>query len=124
MKTNVRRMSLLLSLVMLAAQLASGWPSQTAAQATADQTTSFTVGEGPEAVAFDGANIWVANQYSSTVNKVRVSDGAVLGTYSVGERPVALAFDGTNIWVANYLSDSVTKLRASDGLRQATLAVG
>ena len=70
MKTNVRRMSLLLSLVMLAAQLASGRPSQTAAQATADQTTSFTVGEGPEALTFDGANIWVANSNSGTVSKL------------------------------------------------------
>jgi DNA-binding beta-propeller fold protein YncE len=30
---------------------------------------TFTVGSSPEGVAFDGANIWVANQGSSTVSK-------------------------------------------------------
>jgi DNA-binding beta-propeller fold protein YncE len=52
-------------------------------------------------VAFDGANIWVANRNSSNVTKLRASDGALSGTFTVGMGPGGVAFDGTNIWVAN-----------------------
>ena len=31
---------------------------------------TFTVGNLPAGVAFDGANIWVANQFSNTVSKL------------------------------------------------------
>jgi hypothetical protein len=37
----------------------------------------------------------------SDVNKLRASDGALLGTYPVGSFPESVAFDGANIWVAN-----------------------
>jgi len=87
---------------------------------------SFTAGGGqPCALAFDGANIWVANYGSSNVMKLRASDGGILGTYSTGGNgPRALAFDGANIWVANYGSSTVTKLRASDGGILGTYSVG
>jgi len=65
-------------------------------------------------VAFDGANIWVTNQFSDSVTKLRASDGAVLGTYAVGKDPfgVALAITptGLNVWVANFGSNTVSKL--------------
>lgn len=75
----------------------------------------FAVGAGPAAVAFDGANMWVANYGAGTVNKLRAVDGANLGTFPVGPGASAIAFDGANVWTANFFSDSVTKLRASDG---------
>jgi DNA-binding beta-propeller fold protein YncE len=72
---------------------------------------SFTVGLAPNALAFDGANIWVANRLNRSVTKLRASDGSVLGTFTVGgNSPRALAFDGANIWVANSGNGSVTKL--------------
>ena len=37
----------------------------------ANLTTKFTVGNTPAAVAFDGAYIWVANQGSNNVTKLR-----------------------------------------------------
>src|ERR1700680_3023816 len=67
----------------------------------ANQTTAFAVGVNPEGVAFDGANIWVANNGSNTVTKLRASDGANLGTFAVGGGPEGVAFDGANIWVTN-----------------------
>jgi hypothetical protein len=71
---------------------------------------TFNVGLFPYAVAFDGANIWVANAGTNNVTKLRASDGANLGTFSVGSYPIGVAFDGANIWVANGGSSSVTKL--------------
>jgi hypothetical protein len=85
---------------------------------------SFTVGDAPRGVAFDGAAIWVVNDYSSNVMKLRASDGANLGTFSVGTGPQGIAFDGANIWVANAFSNDVTKLRASDGVNLGTSSVG
>ena len=67
-------------------------------------------GEDPYGVAFDGANIWVANENSNTVTKLRASDGALLDTFPVGHKRYRIAFDGVNIWVANGGSGTVSKL--------------
>ena len=63
-------------------------------------------------LAFDGINIWVTNQISSNVTRLRPSDGACVGTstFATGSFPYALAFDRANIWVANSVSNTVTRL--------------
>ena len=61
---------------------------------------TFAVGSLPQAVVFDGTNIWVTNFSSNTVTKLRASDGALLGTFSVGKFPEGAAFDGVNIWMS------------------------
>ena len=55
----------------------------------------------PVALAFDGANMWVANQGSNTVTRLRASDAVVLAMLPVGPTPIAAAFDGTNVWLLN-----------------------
>jgi hypothetical protein len=72
---------------------------------------TFNAGNTPDAVAFDGANIWVTNSFNNTVSKLRASDGACAGTvnpadmtactFNAGNTPDAVAFDGANIWVVN-----------------------
>lgn len=54
--------------------------------------------------------MWVANSGSSSVTKIRVSDGHVLGAFQAGGFPNTVAFDGTNIWVTNETSNTVSKL--------------
>ena len=71
---------------------------------------TFAVGSFPIAVAFDGASIWVTNNVSNNVTKLRASDGANLGTFPVGIDPVGLAFDGASIWVSNSGSNTVSRL--------------
>jgi len=83
---------------------------------------TFNIFGGALGSAFDGENIWIANNFVNKVTKVRASDGVVLGSYAVGSSPQGVAFDGTNIWVAN-LSGNVTKLRASDGTVLGTFPV-
>lgn len=90
----------------------------------ANQTTDFAVGRSPDAILFDGTNIWVANQLGDNLMKLNASDGSNLGTFPTGTRPVALAYDGENIWVANKFSNNVMKLRASDGTLINTIKVG
>jgi hypothetical protein len=82
----------------------------------------FAVGVSAEGIAFDGANIWVANSGDGTVTKLRASDGALQGTFTVGNTPRGVAFDGTNVWVANSGDGTVSKLKASDGSSQGTFA--
>jgi len=84
---------------------------------------AYAVGNAPTAIAFDGANLWVANYLDNTVTKLMALTGAVVGTYPVGSRPYGLAFDGANIWVTNSFGNSVTKLLASTGALVGTYGV-
>ncbi|HEU4714821.1 MAG TPA: hypothetical protein VFS76_24890, partial [Pyrinomonadaceae bacterium] len=61
-------------------------------QITIPQSTDFPVGQRPEALLFDGSNVWVANQQSDSLMKLRASDGLNLGTFETGTRPVALTY--------------------------------
>src|SRR5262249_52797958 len=55
-------------------------------------------------------NIWVVNESSSNVTKLRASDGNVLATVPVGAQPLGVAFDGANVWVANLGGGAGSKL--------------
>ncbi len=73
-------------------------------------------------MAFDGTNMWVANESSGNVTELSPT-GAVLGTFNVGAQPLAIAFDGTNMWVANKGSNNVTELSPT-GAVLGTFGVG
>ena len=45
----------------------------------ANLTASFPVGAGPGAAAFDGSNMWVTNNTSNDVSKLRASDALYRG---------------------------------------------
>ena len=63
-------------------------------------------------MAFDGINLWVANNGSNTISCLRPRDGAVLATYSVGRSPFGVALDEVgSVWVANFSSNSVSTSR-------------
>lgn len=87
---------------------------------------TFAVGYSPEALVFDGENIWVSNYGLSggTVTKLRASDGFWLGEFPAGNTPLSITYDGTNIWVGNFADATLTKLRASDGAILGTFPVG
>ncbi len=85
----------------------------------------FAAGTNPRGAAFDGANMWVAIAGGASVVKLRVSDGANLGTFPVGSLPISLAFDGANIWIVNLISvGRVVKVRTSDGANIGSFPVG
>ena len=69
----------------------------------------IAVGANPVALAFDGTNIWVVNQGSGTVTRLRASDGVVLATLPVGSSPLAVLFDGTSMWVLNGGSQTLSR---------------
>jgi hypothetical protein len=49
---------------------------------TISASAMTTVGDGPKYVASDGDDLWVANELSDTVSRVRASDGKLLGTWT------------------------------------------
>ncbi len=87
---------------------------------------NFDVGINPEGIAFDGANMWVANTGSNNVSVIRANDGTPIMTPTIGAYPHAIAFDGTNMWVTHYgnSANTVSVLRAHDGATVMTLTVG
>ena len=80
----------------------------------ANLTTQFTVGTSPYGMAFDGANIWVANNSGGSVTEIRASDGSVLNNFAFSY-PSGVAFDGTHIWVSSNLGNSVYEVDPSNG---------
>ena len=78
----------------------------------------------PMGIAFDGANIWVTNQLTNSVVRLRAKDGKSPKSFAVGTNPTGLAFDGVYIWVANQGDTTVTKLQASNGANSGTFEVG
>ena len=70
------------------------------------QLGSFALFGTPQALAFDGDNIWVTSDPTPThptnnLFKVRASDGALSGTVDIGGQPAGMAFDGVSMWIAN-----------------------
>jgi len=89
------------------------------------QSVTFPVGKAPVGVAFDGTNIWVANEGSANLTELQASTGAVLATTELVQpaQPFGLAFDGATIWVADYLYD-VDYVQDSSGYQLGLLTIG
>lgn len=77
-------------------------------------------------VAFDGANVWAA--YTSNgygyAERVRVSDGHVLGSTRGGKDAEGIVYAGTSMWMADFVDNAVAKFRTSDGIKQRTFTSG
>ena len=120
------------------ARLRAGWPSTAPAtgsrtrQQQRDQAPgqrgaalgTFPVGSCPFGVAFDGTSIWVANNGSNNVTKLRASDGAALGTFAVGSNPMGWPSTAPACGSRDNGSNNVTKLRTSDGAALGTFPAG
>jgi hypothetical protein len=83
----------------------------------ANQTgLSYPVMLAPNNLTFDGENLWITG---SSINafKLRVADGAVVGTFNIQEgMGGGMAFDGAHIWIPALDDCCVVKMRASDGV--------
>jgi len=79
---------------------------------------TVTVGSEPGLPVFDGVNIWVPNNFSSSVTVVRAATGTVLATLTGNglDRPGAGAFDGERILInnGNATTSLVSLFKAAD----------
>jgi len=87
-------------------------------------TTVFSGFTSLRGVIYDGANIWVTDDTSGSVDNLRKLDssGAILLSVDVGDSPRFPAFDGTNIWVPNFDSDTMSAVRATGAFAGTVLA--
>lgn len=94
------------------------------AVASSEQTTDYAAGgRGAEFAVFDGAYVWIANQFGDTVTKINSSTGVIAGNYEITGNPLGIAYDGRHIWVSRYASDDVVKMDVNNGAILATVKV-
>lgn len=93
------------------------WTPGSASKITAGGVvTAYSAGgQGPQGIAFDGANVWVTNSNNSSVVKINTQTGASTTYTGTGIGPVGIAFDGKNMWTANNGAgvNSVTKITST-----------
>jgi DNA-binding beta-propeller fold protein YncE len=78
----------------------------------------------PDAVASDGAHVWITNGSSSvtvlsSVTELSAKTGRLAQVISGPSykfyQPDAVASDGTHVWVANYYANTLVELSAKTG---------
>ena len=80
------------------------------------RAATFPTFSGPRGVAYDGTNIWVANNGVSTVSRINPLTGAKTDI-TVGGNPWGVAYDGTNIWVTNNGASFISKINPATGAK-------
>ena len=94
------------------------YPTVTATVVVGDPTN----GAHPRGVAFDGTNIWVANN-GPNLSKIDPDTNAVLANVSVGGGGYGVAFDGEHIWVAAVQVGGVSKIDPVSNSVVATIPI-
>jgi YVTN family beta-propeller protein len=95
-----------------------------ALQRAFEQTGIVPVGASPGALAWDGANLWVANREDGSIQQINPLTGIVVQTIPAGDYPNSLFWDGANLWVTNYNDNTVMKMDPYAGAVLATIPVG
>ncbi|MCX5695375.1 MAG: hypothetical protein NTW18_01750 [Candidatus Omnitrophica bacterium] len=79
--------------------------------------TTGNAGTSPIGICFDSvtSSMWVANSGSGNVSRLRVTDGASLGTFNTGAGAFGVSFDTYtgSVWVTNSTANTVTKISPS-----------
>src|SRR5262245_57035743 len=88
---------------------------------TVEQT--IDVGAGPEGLAINNRDVWVANSLDNTVSRVSADTDHELQRYTVGNTPTGVAIGSGSVWVANSGDGTVTQLNAQSGELQNTIDV-
>jgi hypothetical protein len=90
-------------------------PTQAPGAAT---LAASSLGDFPNGIAFDGANIWTAN-YGGSVSIITPQAPYTVSTVTTGfSRPYGILYDGAHIWVADQFADALFKLDASGNITQ------
>jgi hypothetical protein len=102
------------------------------AQGSANGTGAAAKFDGPEGVATDGTNLYVADTVSCKIRQIVISSGVVTtlagsaatagyaingtGTAAGFNNPDSVATDGTNVYVADSLNNLIRKIVISSGV--------
>ena len=81
----------------------------------------FPTGALPQALAFDGRDLWVTTAIGEVIKLS--TDGQILSIFNVGGILTSAVFDGRFLWVANATGGEVTKIHPIGGV-EAVYDVG
>jgi hypothetical protein len=90
-------------------------------EGTCTGVAEYSAPGNPEAMVFDGTNIWVATLLDNGTVEFDAATGTTSRLYAFGG--FALAFDGANVWATD-ADDTVTKVLASTGATVGVYTVG
>lgn len=66
--------------------------------------------DSPNALAFDGSDLWVAGSNEFQLFKISMIDGSVIGTIPItNQRPYGMTHDGSNFLIADVDTDDIYK---------------
>ena len=82
---------------------------------------TIDVGAGPDGLAVDGRNVWVANSLGNTVSQVSADTEHEVGHYPVGNSPTGVAVGHGSIWVTNAGDGTIMRLDRKDGSIEDTI---
>lgn len=86
------------------------------------------VGKGPQLTQSDGADIWIANQVSATVSRIRASDGKLLETWTGAFNAIAPLIAMGRVFVVGGLSPGALYIidprQAAGDVTSATSSLG
>ena len=88
---------------------------------TAELVAEFPAGSLPQALAFDGQDLWVTTAIGEVIKLS--TDGQILSIFNVGGILTSAVFDGRYLWVANTTGGEVTKIHPTGGV-EAVYEVG
>jgi hypothetical protein len=71
---------------------------------------SYPVGNVPQGVQSDGADLWVANNGNGTVTRIRASDGALLGTWTGATGASSVLVAGGQIFITGYTTNRLYEI--------------
>jgi len=100
------------------------WDLSPGGQPGSGAAATVTVGHHPQAVIYDGHNVWVSNGEDATVSKIDPATNTVTATVKVGVNPAGMAYDGVHVWVANSGSNTVSEIDATTNAVTTTISVG
>jgi hypothetical protein len=63
-----------------------------------------TVGDAPNSIQSDGADLWVANYASHTISRVRASDGKLLETWTGADSAIGILIARGKVFMVGYLN--------------------
>jgi hypothetical protein len=96
-------------------------PTQPPGSVTTVATTT-PLGDRSFGIAFDGTNIWTANQTGGSVSLITPGSAMPWASTNVTtgfSGPLGLAYDGSNMWVTDNLAGTLDKLDASANILQS-----
>lgn len=87
-------------------------------------TEVIAVGDGPQAIAANGAAVWVPELHDGTASRIDPDSSEVIDTIQSGPGPAGVAVNGEDVWITNRNEDTVVRIGGESDTVTDTIRVG